>query len=229
MSSTRSRAVVARFERFGDREAVMRNARKLKGTDIFIDEDLCQASQQIRKNQIPQMKKARDEGKIAFFKYTKLIIKDKSTGNYMTHARNNENRPGNVGSLGRPSDDVRGTGGDSERESGDRERESAPVTAAVGAEGQGEGGDVGGASEGANDVTARVNGDADGACGGDGSDAVSGADGDGAGVASTTTGARSKNGARGGGRGSGVSVRRQGDSPSPHQHQQKTRTGNRKK
>ncbi len=76
---SRSRVVVARFEKFSDREAVMRNARKLKGSEIYIDEDLCPASQEIRKSQIPLMKKARKEGKIPFFKHTRLIIKDKST------------------------------------------------------------------------------------------------------------------------------------------------------
>lgn len=76
-SASGSRTIVVRFERFGDREAVLRNARKLKGTGIFINEDLCPASQELRKSQIPLKKKAILEGKIAFFKYTKLIIRDK--------------------------------------------------------------------------------------------------------------------------------------------------------
>ncbi|MPC19425.1 hypothetical protein E2C01_012339 [Portunus trituberculatus] len=74
------RTVVSRFERFGDREAVLRNARKLKGTGIYINEDLCPASQELRKQQIPLMKQARQDGKIAFFfKYTKLITKERRT------------------------------------------------------------------------------------------------------------------------------------------------------
>ncbi|KAK3896124.1 hypothetical protein Pcinc_000192 [Petrolisthes cinctipes] len=78
VSSSRPRIVTARFEKFHEREAVMRNARKLNGSNICIDEDLCPTSQEIRKSQIPLMKKARAEGKIAFFKHTRLIIKDKS-------------------------------------------------------------------------------------------------------------------------------------------------------
>lgn len=74
---TRPRTIVARFEKFGDREAVMRNARKLKGTGIFIDDDLCSHSQEIKRNQIPLLKQARQEGKIAYFKYTRLIIRDR--------------------------------------------------------------------------------------------------------------------------------------------------------
>lgn len=75
------RTIIARFARYSDREAVMRNSRKLKGTRIFINEDLCPASQELVKNQLPQLKQARADGKIAFFKYTKLIIKDRTTLN----------------------------------------------------------------------------------------------------------------------------------------------------
>lgn len=89
ISPSRSRVIVARFERFNEREAAMRNDRKLKGSDIYIDEDLCPASLEIRKSQIPFLKKAREEGKIAFFKHTKLIIKDKS--NYQPWNRSSRN------------------------------------------------------------------------------------------------------------------------------------------
>ncbi|KAK3889169.1 hypothetical protein Pcinc_006743 [Petrolisthes cinctipes] len=72
------RTIVARFEHFGDREAVTRNSRKLKGTGIFINEDLCPASQENVKNQLPLMKQARTDGKIAYFKHTRLIIKERT-------------------------------------------------------------------------------------------------------------------------------------------------------
>lgn len=96
---SRTRTVVARFERYGDREAVIRNARKLKGTGIFINEDLCPASQELKKKQFPQIKQAR-EGKIAFFRHTKLIIRE----------RNNQEVTGG-GSLlvSRTTDDVNGS------------------------------------------------------------------------------------------------------------------------
>lgn len=72
------RTVIARFEKFQDREAVVRNAKKLKGTGIYVNEDLCPASQEIVRNQLPALKQARSEGKIAFFKYTKLVIKERT-------------------------------------------------------------------------------------------------------------------------------------------------------
>lgn len=74
------RPIIARFSSFVDREAVMRNTTKLRGTRIYINEDLCPASQSIRKAKLPQLKQARSEGKVAYFRHTRLIIKERSSG-----------------------------------------------------------------------------------------------------------------------------------------------------
>ena len=71
------RTIVARFSSYCDRESVMRNARKLKGTNIFVNDDLCPASQVVKNAQMPLLKQARQQGKIAFFRHTKLIIKER--------------------------------------------------------------------------------------------------------------------------------------------------------
>ena len=76
----RSHPIIAHFSRFGDREAVTRNVTKLRGTRIFINEDLCPASQSIRKAQLPQLKQARSEGKVAYFRHTRLIVKERPSG-----------------------------------------------------------------------------------------------------------------------------------------------------
>ena len=70
-NTSRHRPIIARFQRYCDRDAVMRNASKLRGTRIFINEDLCPTSQQIRKDQIPLLKQARANSKLAYFRYTK--------------------------------------------------------------------------------------------------------------------------------------------------------------
>ena len=75
---SRPRTIVARFSRYCDREAVMRSAKKLKGTNIFLNDDLCAASQAVKRAQMPQLKQARSEGKIAYFRHTKLIIKERT-------------------------------------------------------------------------------------------------------------------------------------------------------
>lgn len=71
------RPIVARFLRYCDREAVLRNRTKLKGINIYVNEDLCAASQAVKSAQFPQMREAKAQGKIAFFRHTKLIIKER--------------------------------------------------------------------------------------------------------------------------------------------------------
>ena len=75
----RPRTIVAKFRDFDDKNNILRNAKNLKGTNLYINEDLCEASRAKRKEQLPKLKQARSEGKIAFFSHTRLIIKDKST------------------------------------------------------------------------------------------------------------------------------------------------------
>ena len=77
------RPIVARFTRFADREHALRMAPKLKGNAdrIYIKEDLCQASQQKIEDQMDDFRKAREEGKIAYFSYTKLITRSKPLNN----------------------------------------------------------------------------------------------------------------------------------------------------
>lgn len=98
--SSRSRVIIARFEKFSEREAVIRNAKKLKGSNMYIDEDLCPASLEIRKSQVPLMKKAREEGKIAFFRHTKLIIKNRSNNYQSLGTRMNEATSGGSSAAG---------------------------------------------------------------------------------------------------------------------------------
>ena len=74
----RPRSVLARFKGITDREAAMRNTRKLSGTKIYFNDDLCPASQQLKSSQMPAMRAARAEGKIAFFVGTRLIIKEQT-------------------------------------------------------------------------------------------------------------------------------------------------------
>ena len=57
----------------------MRNAKKLKGTNVFLYEDLCPASQAVKMAQMPLLKQARAQGKVAFFRHTKLIIKERNS------------------------------------------------------------------------------------------------------------------------------------------------------
>ena len=73
--SRKARTVVAKFERFQDREMALRNARKLKSKKIYIFEDLGDESQKKRIDQLPALREARKNGQIAYFNYTKLITR----------------------------------------------------------------------------------------------------------------------------------------------------------
>ena len=61
----RPRPIVACFSRYSDREAVMRSARKLKGINIYLNDNLCAASQAIKNAQMPELKQARAQETIA--------------------------------------------------------------------------------------------------------------------------------------------------------------------
>ncbi|MPC46482.1 hypothetical protein E2C01_040202 [Portunus trituberculatus] len=73
------RIIVAHFCRYADRQQALRNFANLKekDTNIYLYEDLCEVSVQKRKAQLPTLRKARAEGKNAYFSYTKLIIRER--------------------------------------------------------------------------------------------------------------------------------------------------------
>ena len=62
-----SRTIIARFLRFPDRQQVFKCGRKLKGTDYKMYEDIPKELQELRKKQLDKLKKARKDGKRAFF------------------------------------------------------------------------------------------------------------------------------------------------------------------
>ena len=109
-----NRPIIARFTRNVDREDVLRNVTKLRGTRIFINEDLCPASNNIRKSQLPQLKQARSEGKVAFFRHTRLIIKERTTSSHGNQQGGEDPTQGDATHAGpsKPRNDVTRTGTD---------------------------------------------------------------------------------------------------------------------
>lgn len=103
----RQRPIIARFTRFCDREAVLRNLGRLRGSRIYVNEDLCPASQEIKRAQLPLLKQARSEGKVAFFRHTKLITKDRRS----TGATSNAPEPRDVALGEQAAADVMNGGG----------------------------------------------------------------------------------------------------------------------
>ena len=65
--SGKGRVIIARFLRFTDRERVLKCGRKLKDTEFKMYEDLPKDLHDLRKPQIERLKKARKDGKRAYF------------------------------------------------------------------------------------------------------------------------------------------------------------------
>ena len=74
----RNRPIVVKFLNYKDRESILLNARKLRGTSYSIREDLSEKVLAKRREQMPQFKEARDAGKVAYFNYDRLVIKERS-------------------------------------------------------------------------------------------------------------------------------------------------------
>lgn len=77
-AANKPRTIIVKFLRFQDRQKILRASSKLKGSNIFVNEDLCEESLKKRKEQLPQLKEARREGKIAYFSHTTLIVRERT-------------------------------------------------------------------------------------------------------------------------------------------------------
>lgn len=70
----RNRPILVKLTKSSTRSKILKSARELKGTEIWIDEDFPKNIQEERRTLIPQLKMARDKGYRAVLKYNKLVI-----------------------------------------------------------------------------------------------------------------------------------------------------------
>ena len=75
------RTIIAKLSSTIDKEKTMKNKHKLKGTGVFINEDLSEGTMKIRQEKLPELQAARNAGKIAYFRHEKLIIRDRKHDN----------------------------------------------------------------------------------------------------------------------------------------------------
>ena len=73
------RTIVCKLRDWKQREAVIREARRVKPDGLFIAEDLARATLIKRESQIAKMKEAKKAGKTAYFVLDRLVIRDKKT------------------------------------------------------------------------------------------------------------------------------------------------------
>lgn len=69
------RQIIVRLHRFKDRQLILSSASKLKGSNVYINEDFTDAIRKKRKELLPQLRAARERGDMAVLKYDKLIVK----------------------------------------------------------------------------------------------------------------------------------------------------------
>ena len=77
VSGNGSRTIIARFLRYSDRERAFKCGRKLKDTNFKMFEDIRKELHELRKMQMAKLKKARKDGKRAYFSKSepdKLLI-----------------------------------------------------------------------------------------------------------------------------------------------------------
>ena len=67
--------IVSRFLNYKDKTNILKNAKKLKGKNIFINEDFSHETMELRKELWEKVKKHRDEGKIAYLHYRTVVAK----------------------------------------------------------------------------------------------------------------------------------------------------------
>lgn len=72
-SGGRQRPIVVKFLNYRDRCAILENAKKLKNTKIYINEDFSAQVREKRKELLPLMRAARERGEIAYLRYDQLI------------------------------------------------------------------------------------------------------------------------------------------------------------
>ena len=74
--TSKPRTVVCKFTSYKAKEAILKKARRIKSEGLNIFEDLAEETMEKRRAQLPQLKQAKAQGKLAYFSLDKLIIRD---------------------------------------------------------------------------------------------------------------------------------------------------------
>lgn len=72
----RPRTIVCKFLRFKDKQKILKNAKKLKNSGIYIYEDFCNDTMELRKSLWEEVMEHRRQGKFAFLNYRSIIVRN---------------------------------------------------------------------------------------------------------------------------------------------------------
>ena len=70
------RSIVFKLLSFRDKSNIMKNANRLKNTGIYINEDFCKETNDIRKSLWPKVQELRKQNKYAYIQYNRIISRD---------------------------------------------------------------------------------------------------------------------------------------------------------
>ena len=76
-NTNRPRTIVVKLLRFKDKAKIFPNANKLKGQNLFINNDFSKATLELRKDLMVEVKRLRELGKIAYLNYTTIVSREK--------------------------------------------------------------------------------------------------------------------------------------------------------
>ena len=74
-SSNIPRTIVCKLLSYKQKKEVLKNAKKLKGSNIFIYKNFCSETKQHRKKLWEEVKRLRSEGQIAILNYRSIVVK----------------------------------------------------------------------------------------------------------------------------------------------------------
>ena len=74
---TKPRTIVCKILSYKQKKEVLKNPNKLKGTDIFLNEDFCHETIQQRKELWEEVKRLCSKGQIAYLNYRSIVVKGK--------------------------------------------------------------------------------------------------------------------------------------------------------
>lgn len=75
-TGAKPRTVIVKFLRYKDKEEILKNGCKLKGTQTFIREDFSYETRQIRKELWTKVKELRESGKFAVLSYDRIVQRE---------------------------------------------------------------------------------------------------------------------------------------------------------
>ena len=67
---------------FKDKSIILKNVIKLKGSDVYINEDFGRKTRELRKKLWEEVKQLRSEAKFAYLNYCLIITRDQGKNNF---------------------------------------------------------------------------------------------------------------------------------------------------